>query len=282
MKLSFNEVLVPLDGSPSAERAVGIAREIATRTGSTLILMSCSTPDAVEARGHYLQGLARADAERADRTLVFDDESATRAIIASCGPETLVCMSTHGHGRSAALLGSVAESVLRERKVPVVLVGPRVPTHAFLGAGRIVACLDGATDATAALERSAELAIALGMPLWLTEVLTPDSTPDAAGTDVLETSTLAMAARQLGDVVEGWDVLHDTKPARALSRHAASAPVSMLVLTTHGATGWRRVALGSVTAEVVHEAHVPVLVVPAALAAPGTQPPRAERVTTNG
>jgi nucleotide-binding universal stress UspA family protein len=43
-----------------------------------------------------------------------------------------------------------------------------------------------------------------------------------------------------------------------------SPPTALLVMATHGRTGWDRLRLGSVTAATVHAATVPVLVVPAA------------------
>jgi nucleotide-binding universal stress UspA family protein len=280
MSMSFTEVLVPLDGSPFAERAIGLALEIADRTGASVTLMS-STADDPEARATYLAGLVPDDRRRPHvSTVVCDDESAARAIILLGRPETLVCMSSHGHGRSEALLGSVAESVLRELQTPIMVVGPHVPAHAWLGAGRIVACIDGRAETGVLLEPAAELARSLSMPLWLTEVVSPDIGLDEAGNDVIESSSLMAAARRLGDVVEGWDVLHDSDPARALIHHAASGPVSMLVLATHGARGWRRLAEGSTTAAVVHGAEVPVLVVPVA-PAPATGPsPSPEAMTT--
>jgi nucleotide-binding universal stress UspA family protein len=65
--------------------------------------------------------------------------------------------------------------------------------------------------------------------------------------------------------VEGWDILHDQHPAHGLGTYAASEPVAMLVMATHGRTGWDRLRLGSVTAATVRHAPVPVLVVPAVL-----------------
>jgi nucleotide-binding universal stress UspA family protein len=43
-----------------------------------------------------------------------------------------------------------------------------------------------------------------------------------------------------------------------------STPTALLVMATHGRTGWDRLRLGSVTTATVHAATVPVLVVPAA------------------
>lgn len=72
------------------------------------------------------------------------------------------------------------------------------------------------------------------------------------------------------DGVSGWDVLHAKSPARALADLAASEtdPVGLLVMATHGRTGWDRLRLGSVTTATVHSAPVPVLVVPAHVGSP--------------
>ena len=71
------------------------------------------------------------------------------------------------------------------------------------------------------------------------------------------------SARGLGGV-EGWDVL-DRHPADALVDMVASAAerTALLVMATHGRTGWDRLRLGSVTTATVHGSAVPVLVVPA-------------------
>jgi nucleotide-binding universal stress UspA family protein len=60
-------------------------------------------------------------------------------------------------------------------------------------------------------------------------------------------------------------VLHAKSPARAQADLAASEsdPVALLVMATHGHTGWDRLRLGSVTTATVHSAPVPVLLVPA-------------------
>jgi len=48
-----------------------------------------------------------------------------------------------------------------------------------------------------------------------------------------------------------------------LGSAVARALVALLVMATHGRTGWRRLRLGSVTTATVHAAGVPVLMVPA-------------------
>lgn len=46
-------------------------------------------------------------------------------------------------------------------------------------------------------------------------------------------------------------------------RVASSEAVDLIVIATHGMTGWRHVVFGSVTEKVVRLAHRPVLIVPA-------------------
>ena len=146
------------------------------------------------------------------------------------------------------------------------MVGPHLVQGAAF-TGRVVACHRRLPRvAPHAGTRSTQWAATLGLPLWLMEVVEPGVLPDwASHDDVVESAHPAALAAEL-DGVEGWDVLHDTDPAHALAAMAASpsTPTALLVMATHGRTGWDRLRLGSVTTATVHAATVPVLVVPAA------------------
>lgn len=134
----------------------------------------------------------------------------------------------------------------------------------------MVACVDGSDESERTIEPARAWAAALGLPLWLVEVAEP-STPAEWRTqgDALESAPLARLARRVGDV-EGWDTFHNRHPARELVDLSASAyqPTALLVMATHGRTGWDRLRLGSVSSATVHAAAVPVLVVPAGPAEP--------------
>jgi nucleotide-binding universal stress UspA family protein len=61
-------------------------------------------------------------------------------------------------------------------------------------------------------------------------------------------------------------IVQDT-PARAIVRTAKEMRADLIIMGTHGRTGWRRALLGSVTENVLHETDCPVLTVtPQALA----------------
>jgi nucleotide-binding universal stress UspA family protein len=146
-----------------------------------------------------------------------------------------------------------------------LVVGPHVAEAATF-TGRIVACVDGSPESERTLVPAQKWAAALGLLLWLIEVCEPGVPPESVTRgDVLESAYVAALAARLG-AVEGWDVLHDKDAAHALVAMASSpsTPTALLVMATHGRTGWDRLRLGSVTIATVHAATVPVLVVPAA------------------
>ena len=263
----FTDVLVPLDGSEAAERALRPALELVTRTGVPLRLLRRVFTDEAEEAAEYLAGLADRYAGVTDaETQIVDRDSIPDAILEGLEPGTLVCMSSHGRGGVArAVIGSVAEALLRALDRPALVVGPHVTEDSVL-TGRVVACIDGSHESEKTLEPAHQWAAALGLPLWLVEVGEPGEPAEwITSGDAIEAAHVAGLARKLG-YVEGWDVLHDKHPAHALADIAVGGgwPTALLVMATHGRTGWDRLRLGSVTATTVHHATRPVLVVPAA------------------
>lgn len=148
----YSKILVPLDGSALAERAVDHAIEIARGTGAELVLLEviqaplAGVPEvgsAEEAKslseiaGHaknYLNIVAsRAANEGIKVRYVVVDGQADAAILGFAHKENvdIIVMSTHGRtGLSRAIMGSVAEKVMLTTKRPVMLVKPeRVSTH---------------------------------------------------------------------------------------------------------------------------------------------------------
>ncbi len=241
---------------------MGPALVLAHLTGVPVTLLSQEVAGSEEGRGDHLARLASRHGNGATvDTMVVDRESAVLAITEACPPGTLVCMASHGRGRSQAMLGSVAEAVLRTVQQPVLMVGPEAGAGRSLEEGRLVVCLDGSDDAARALDPARRWSVLLDLPLWLVTVAPAGAPLDRSQRqDVLESGELAAVAERSGGV-EGWEVLHDDDPARALA-HLAAADVALLVMTTHGRTGWQRLALGSVASAAIRVAPVPVLMVP--------------------
>jgi nucleotide-binding universal stress UspA family protein len=260
----FTDIVVPLDGSAEAERALAPALELVRRTGVPLRVLTRSFPDEIDTEAAYLATVAERHAAEADiETVVVDRDSIPDAIVEGLRPGSLVCMSSRGRGGVArAVMGSIAEALLRTLGRPALVVGPHASRGSF--AGRVVACIDGSPESERTLDPARAWATLTGQPLWLLEVAEPGRAPAEVGQPhVVEPAALAVLGRRAG--ADGWDLLHAKDPARALVDAAASpsAPTGLLVMASHGRTGWDRLHLGSVTVAVVHQAPVPVLVVPA-------------------
>ena len=147
----YQKILVPLDGSPLSETALGIALPLAHRHGASVdILHVHATP--------ALAGVARTYDTRLDaelRNAMNSDQSAladrctlesgvlvsavflegeviaTLAEYAERSSPDIVVMTTHGRsGFSKLWLGSVTDAIVRKLKSPVLVVPGSKHNHA--------------------------------------------------------------------------------------------------------------------------------------------------------
>jgi nucleotide-binding universal stress UspA family protein len=258
-------VLVPLDGSERAEQALRPAMQLAGRLDAELVLMTTQWEAAgLETVGRYLD-VHIALLERDARPLVVLDREAPEAIlVAAREPGVLVCMTTHGRGGVAsAVLGSVAEAVVRGSNGPVVLMGPWMrPDWVLPASPTLLAGFDGSAPACAGVRAAGDLAAALGARVRVVEMARlPDVVHVArfrgGHVDALEE---AVSELRVTGVEAGYEVLDGVDEADTLIAEAARTDAALVALGTHGRQGIARVALGSVTTRVVRHATVPVLV----------------------
>jgi nucleotide-binding universal stress UspA family protein len=193
----------------------------------------------------------------------------------------LIALSTHGRsGLARLVMGSGIDKILRACEQPVLLVRPRDEGAGGEAAGRlskIIVPLDGSNAAEAALPFAEELAKALGLEVILVQVIGIETTvhfgPRASDSwpvpsdvlqrlDVVASGYLTGLAKQLkakGLAVQ-WEVLRGSAGSRIVE-FARETTDSMVAMTTHGRSGFRRWVMGSVTDEVVRHTGEPVLVI---------------------
>jgi nucleotide-binding universal stress UspA family protein len=142
----FKQILVPLDGSPFAERALPVATALATSTGASLALVRAvellapgdREPGVVsyldEHRIAVAQDYIREKATATGLTRAVSGEAYLAADVAAgilaraadIGAD-LIVMTSHGASWPAGgALGGVAAALTREAQCPVLVVGPRV------------------------------------------------------------------------------------------------------------------------------------------------------------
>jgi nucleotide-binding universal stress UspA family protein len=267
----ITNVVVPVDGSPLAASAIGPACALAEATGASLGLLTAEPlvlwHERLEEAKEYLEKKAADTGLPGVETLVVGDKTARQAILVeSQTRETVVCMATHGRsGVGHAVLGSVAEAVLRDSGQPLLLVGPATAcaSPAWRG-GNLLVAVDGSPASAAIIPVAAEWAEMLELRPWVVEVIPEqqDITNDSRERAV-ESATVRGVARRLGDVAlpAQWEVLHKPEAADALVDYATRLPAVLIAMATHGRTGLGRAALGSVAMQVVHRSACPVLVV---------------------
>lgn len=261
----FGTVLVPLDGSDEAARALRPASALAAALESPLEVVSFVEPGEEPEFGAAIDRQVEA-AEIHDADVVLHRRCAfvadqIESLVAE-QPNSLVCMSTHGRGRSAAVMGSVAEDLIRLRSGPIALVGPECDLDRYRPGGTMVVPLDGTEVADGIVSVATAFAIVMHHPLVFLTVAQPVRAGDVAGTALSGThvrTAAARAAKVTGDK-ERFEVLRGKHPGAAVAKRASDPDVAMIGMATHGRFGFDRLVQGSVTAEVVSHAPCPVLV----------------------
>ena len=260
----FQHLIVPIDGSATSWAVVPIAARMAAAVDGSLTVVTV-----VDRIGDVGPASNELDAELDQLgplvvdvdTEVLANDSVAEALARRLDgvPGSTVVMSSHGHGRSAAVVGSTVDDLLRLTYGPVVVVGPHVSPTAGVLDGAYVVPLDGAHASEGILSIVESWSIEFGAVPWLVEVLSPGF---HASADVLESAYTARLARAMhkdtGREVE-YEVLHGDKPARAIIDFADRMSASFVFAATHGRTGLARLRMGSVAADIVRHAACPVV-----------------------
>lgn len=277
-------LMVPLDGSPFAERAVPLATAIARRTGSSLYFVGVHV-DTLDADWPAAAPIGRVDAVRRGLESTQLEELArrgdlradveARAVLLD-GPVPLVltlaareagswCIVMMGHRRppwGRILHGSVADALVRRAGVPVLLGAPRSPGAPAPGRfERVLVVADGSPD----MERvvAAALDVAGAEPEYV--LVTPRhasaaSAGSAGGTDDEAHRTLDSARRRL--VERGGRVRVLASPRQGSGIAAAARSGDLIAIGTDRRRRPMRLIRTRTLDAVLHAApDVPVLVV---------------------
>lgn len=309
----FQRILVPLDGSAQAERAVPLAARLARATGGSLVLLRAVThshdaiisvlqsPDKVEANLEaqhaqavsYLTHLANTP-ELADlgTALEVTDSYPAQTILSAARLEQVdsIVLCSHGTtGLTHWALGSVAQKVARQSRVPVLLLREQSSIDALLHAPtsprplRALVALDGSPRAEAVLLPAASLIAALSAPtygeLLLVLVLTKFEQEieirNGSGKSIkqhaeayLETVKQRLIPRLgplqvriLSSVVLGTEAASTLLKIAEKEDDWETGGCNVIAMTTHGRGGTALWVLGSVTERVLETTTHPLLIV---------------------
>jgi nucleotide-binding universal stress UspA family protein len=192
-----------------------------------------------------------------------------------------IVMASHGRGAVARFaFGSVADRVSRASEVPVMIVRPS-DARAEIGPveiRRLIVPLDGSPLAAEALPVAMSLAKPLGIPVHLVQAINPSAlvmpTPVGVGSyageiymEIQDELTAAARANldQAAKTLESGGIVVTTAVIEGppvLAIEQATEDGDLIVMTSHGRSGFRRWLLGSTAEKLVREGPAPVLLVP--------------------
>lgn len=292
----FRHLLVPLDGSRLAESALPAAAELARRLGARVTLfhaLELAAPATVHGERHLTQrpeadtylraasvwvSTSSVEADALVRHAGGDVAAAIAAAAQEAGAEIIV-LTTHGHsGVRNLLFGRVAQQVLQQGSMPVLLVppSPRGRERAF-ACRRVLVPLDGSEMAETALPAAVSIAAAFGAAVFLVLVVPTVETISgerAAATRLMPTAAAAVldleaaqgaaylqatAARMAGRGVQIDTAVKRGDPTRALLDAAAPHDVDLIAMATHGHSGIAAVWAGSVASRIAAQSPRPIL-----------------------
>lgn len=191
-------------------------------------------------------------------------------------PDGLVMMATHGMtGLQRWSLGSVTERVVSASHAPVFVVRGSAVPRTDVQMQRILVPLDGSDLAAQAVPVAHTLATALGARVHLFSAIYPVAMhiyqPDPRATATRGQTLLPSLQKQVEEYLReivpqfaGLDVTTHTATGTAVEAiidEAARIHADLIVMATHGYTGIRRWALGSVADKVLRATEIPLLLV---------------------
>lgn len=290
-------VLVPLDGSPAAERAFGFlpllsrlgemhthlvavvneGEALATGPGQTYLereqqLLTAYLHEAALKLSDQIPAVDFAVLTGEPAAAIIDEASRSKA--------DLILISTHGRsGLQRWRIGSVADKVIRGALDHTLVIGPKAPAAQPV-IDSILVPLDGSLLAEHALPVAQRFAEALGAKLHLFRVIPPMVTsgdvyafgysPDIF--EAIEESVSAYLTEVQKRYPDASTASSFGPPASCIQDYIEEKQISLVVMTSHGRGGVIRTALGSVTDRLIG-GPAPVLIVrPESLALQNPEP----------
>jgi nucleotide-binding universal stress UspA family protein len=294
----YSRMLILLDGSKVAEQVLPYARCLAKALSLPVDLFQAVDAEALEslanpAQGRYVDTLLNEkrtssagyletvgrsfEAVRLSSAVEIGKPEDLILDKAGADPQTLVVMATHGRsGIQRWVLGSVADKVLHGVANDLFLVraSEQGKTEGTATLTKVIVPLDGSPLAEKVLPQVIELGTKMPLEVILMRAyaLPPAISPneytgfsqelfnqlEGEAKDYLVEKSQELSEQGLRNISYVIDLGYG---AEEITRLARKTPDNFIVMCTHGRSGVKRWALGSVTDRVVRHSGDPVLII---------------------
>ena len=285
-KSILQKILVPLDGSRTAESVLPYIRDLAPRFDSHVDVLGTGMGKKERRVNLLLEDYTKrmavnlcGDSIEAEPILLYGNAADKILDYTAQNEIDLIVMATHGRsGITRWWMGSVAEKVINEAPTPVLLIPSKRPKKSDIAKKssflKILVPLDGSDIGQAALPYVEALAIETGASVDLLQVISPPGTVEAsilggsdwrkfvkAMQDAAEEYLNSIAEKLNGKGIKTACEVVTGDPADKIVEFAEDNKISLIAMSTHGRTGLARWMLGSVTDKVLHGAKLPMWLV---------------------
>lgn len=271
-------IVVPLDGSHNAENALPYAALVSRLYEAPVHFIHVADREEVESPTDLAKARAAFDAYARGLAKRFGADQygvETEVVHGSPGPAILdyaegarfIVLASHGRGGfKAAIIGSVADKIVRGSTVPVFFIpGVGLPPAADIK--RVLIALDGSEEAERGLRLGREIAAKTGATVAL--VRTYNIAPPVGvefgyyPVDVVEALRKG-AEEYLNATAERGEEKYvvQASPAVGIEETAKRIDADLVVMASRGKGLAGRLAFGSTTDRVMHSLHRAMLIVP--------------------
>ncbi|MFV1987985.1 MAG: universal stress protein [Gemmatimonadota bacterium] len=280
----MKRILFPTDLSEHSGAALPHAINLAALEGGELHLLHVMTLHGPDGPNGALMGELTGEdqAREALDSMQTGESRVIRSVVRAIAPSPAILdyadmndvdaivMACHGRrGFRRLLLGSVTEEVIRAGRWPVLTVrqGPKAMV-ATSNYGRVLAPVDFSVNTPPGVAVAADLARRFTARLDLVHVIDIPILPEFYGPVMAPSLNLehAMTRAQeklatLEESLSDIDVHSDIRVGAATTQilEVAEDGAELIVLPTHGYSGWDRLLMGSVAEGVLRRAECPVL-----------------------
>jgi nucleotide-binding universal stress UspA family protein len=268
----FRTMVIALDGSEFAARAVPVGMTLARRGGTDVRGVAIARNDA-EVEWTYKRVFEDSNLEGLDRAeidFLVDPDPAKVLLAKTAADSSVLCIATHDRPKPVtALMHSVGSEVIERATHPVIAVGSNASVESL--ADDVVVALDGvdnaepllAVGAAWAAQFHSRLRIVTVYEPVLSDVRRPEHYTRLHGPPGDADVYLSAMAQRVNDVgLQGLDTAaigDPIGPAPGLEQHLADRPALLLVLG--GGHAHQPHVHGGVARRVLANAPVPVLIV---------------------
>lgn len=291
----FKKILVPLDGSRTAEMVLPYGEMIATKFSAEIIIASVSELHAEEVDPLYhsyqeriiekvelqLKDWEAKEGVKVKGVVLFGKPADEILKYAKENNLDLIAMCSRGRSsRGPWLLGNIAAKVLRAAEIPVLLIRKPIDST-YIQEKRLVKKillpLDGSRLGEIAIPFAEALALAFNAEIILFQVYTPSTIETGYRVPEITLATQREIEEHIKEFAQSylrqWEIKFQEKglvtscvlklgsPADQILEYAEENGIDLIVMSTHGRSGIGRWVFGSVTDKVLHSGDMAVLTV---------------------